>query len=149
MGYIYMHVADQVRLVQHTTTACLPIKVDRNQNRTDSSSNKYYLSFCDKPSSITLLLWRHWKQQSCGLHGAKWSKRCSIIIFWCPVSLRFLLLSYICMFFPVTGMNTWMNNWQRNDWTTASGGEVKNRADFERLNHASQGMNVTYVSELT
>ena len=52
------------------------------------------------------------------------------------------------MFFPVTGMNTWMNNWQRNDWTTASGGEVKNRADFERLNHASQGMNVTYVSEL-
>ena len=54
-----------------------------------------------------------------------------------------------CVFFPVTGMNTWMNNWQRNDWTTASGGEVKNRADFERLNHASQGMNVTYVSEST
>ena len=79
----------------------------------------------------------------------QWSKRCVIIIFWCPVFLGFLLLSYICMLISVTGMNTWMNNWQRNDWTTASGGEVKNRADFERLNHASQGMNVTYVSELT
>uniref|UniRef100_T1JJN0 ribonuclease H n=1 Tax=Strigamia maritima TaxID=126957 RepID=T1JJN0_STRMM len=46
--------------------------------------------------------------------------------------------------FLVKSQTKWMDNWQRNDWKTASGGPVKNRADFEELNDVSRGINVTY-----
>lgn len=45
----------------------------------------------------------------------------------------------------MAGATKWMDGWKSNGWRTSTGGEVKNRADFERLNEASKGMNVKWV----
>uniref|UniRef100_T1JD66 ribonuclease H n=1 Tax=Strigamia maritima TaxID=126957 RepID=T1JD66_STRMM len=46
--------------------------------------------------------------------------------------------------FLIDSTTKWMDKWEQNDWRTASGGHVKNRADFEALNDASSGMRVNY-----
>ena len=48
--------------------------------------------------------------------------------------------------FVQKGATQWMPNWKQNGWQTSSGRPVANRGDWERLDRASSGMNVTYVS---
>ncbi|XP_037669123.1 ribonuclease H1-like isoform X2 [Choloepus didactylus] len=46
--------------------------------------------------------------------------------------------------FVVRGMTEWIDNWKENGWKTASGRDVVNRADFERIDQASQGMDIQW-----
>ncbi|GLV45598.1 ribonuclease H1 [Carabus blaptoides fortunei] len=42
--------------------------------------------------------------------------------------------------FVVKSMNEWMPNWKNNGWKTSSGNPVKNRTEFQELDHAVRGM---------
>ncbi|XP_063771545.1 ribonuclease H1-like isoform X2 [Pseudophryne corroboree] len=46
--------------------------------------------------------------------------------------------------FTINGATKWTSNWKDNGWKTASGGEVKNREDFEKLDHLSHGIDVNW-----
>ena len=39
----------------------------------------------------------------------------------------------------------WIKSWQRNGWKTANGGDVKNKADIERLSNLCRRIDVTWV----
>ncbi|CAN7945673.1 unnamed protein product, partial [Ixodes hexagonus] len=49
--------------------------------------------------------------------------------------------------FLVKSTTKWMDNWTRNGWKTSTGETVKNKEDFQQLQRASEGLNVTYVSQ--
>lgn len=46
--------------------------------------------------------------------------------------------------FLIRSVTEWMPKWKENGWKLSTGGNVKNRADFEKLDELSAGMNVTY-----
>ncbi|KAG0418128.1 hypothetical protein HPB47_005103 [Ixodes persulcatus] len=47
--------------------------------------------------------------------------------------------------FLVKSTTQWMGNWQQNGWKTSTGETVKNKADFQDLQRASEGLNVTWI----
>ncbi|XP_007946321.1 ribonuclease H1-like [Orycteropus afer afer] len=46
--------------------------------------------------------------------------------------------------FVIKGMTQWIGNWKQNGWKTASGRDVVNRSDFEKIDQASQGMDIQW-----
>ncbi|KAM9200923.1 ribonuclease H1-like [Dugong dugon] len=46
--------------------------------------------------------------------------------------------------FVIRGVTEWMGNWKQNGWKTASGRDVVNRSDFEKIDQASRGMDIQW-----
>ncbi|KAM4695199.1 ribonuclease H1-like [Discoglossus pictus] len=46
--------------------------------------------------------------------------------------------------FTTKGMTEWVPRWKENGWKTIDGRDVINRQDFERLDQACEGMDVTW-----
>ncbi|XP_049758568.1 ribonuclease H1-like [Elephas maximus indicus] len=46
--------------------------------------------------------------------------------------------------FVVKGVTEWMPNWKQNGWKTVTGKDVVNRSDFEKIDQASQGMDIQW-----
>ncbi|XP_045150212.1 ribonuclease H1-like [Echinops telfairi] len=46
--------------------------------------------------------------------------------------------------FVIKGATEWVDKWKQNGWKTASGGDVVNRSDFEKIDQASQGMAIQW-----
>ncbi|XP_077009178.1 ribonuclease H1-like [Tamandua tetradactyla] len=47
--------------------------------------------------------------------------------------------------FVIKGMTEWIGNWKDNGWKTASGRDVVNKAEFQKIDQASQGMDIKWV----
>ncbi|XP_069462129.1 ribonuclease H1-like [Ambystoma mexicanum] len=46
--------------------------------------------------------------------------------------------------FTINGITKWVPTWKNNDWTLSTGGTVKNKQDFEKLDKLSRGMDITW-----
>ncbi|KAM4695166.1 ribonuclease H1-like [Discoglossus pictus] len=46
--------------------------------------------------------------------------------------------------FTTKGMTEWVPRWKENGWKTIDGRDVINREDFERLDQACEGMDITW-----
>ena len=44
-------------------------------------------------------------------------------------------------------MTQWISGWKKKGWVTAAGTAVINKEDFQELEEASKGINITYVSQ--
>ncbi|XP_061425145.1 ribonuclease H1 [Lethenteron reissneri] len=46
--------------------------------------------------------------------------------------------------FTIDGATKWVNTWKQNGWKTVTGEPVKNKAEFQKLDRLSQGIDVTW-----
>ncbi|KAM3932594.1 ribonuclease H1 [Leptodactylus fuscus] len=47
--------------------------------------------------------------------------------------------------YTVKGMTEWMPRWKENGWKTYDGGDVVNKEEFQRLDRACEGLDVTWT----
>lgn len=50
--------------------------------------------------------------------------------------------------FTINCVTKWLNKWRRNGWKLATGEDVKNREDLEKLDKAIQGVEIKWVRAL-
>ncbi|XP_043926370.1 ribonuclease H1 [Protopterus annectens] len=55
------------------------------------------------------------------------------------------LVIYTDSKFTINGATKWVESWKRKDWKLSTGKPVINREDFERLDRAKEGMDITWM----
>ncbi|KAJ8274980.1 hypothetical protein COCON_G00096050 [Conger conger] len=55
------------------------------------------------------------------------------------------LVLYTDSKFTINGITSWVKSWKANGWKRASGGEIINKDDFEKLDKLNQELNVVWL----
>ncbi|KAG2468634.1 RNH1 Ribonuclease, partial [Polypterus senegalus] len=54
------------------------------------------------------------------------------------------IVLYTDSMFTINGITKWIKKWKTNGWKLNSGGSVTNKDDFQKLDKATEGMQITW-----
>ncbi|XP_039604776.1 ribonuclease H1 [Polypterus senegalus] len=55
------------------------------------------------------------------------------------------IVLYTDSMFTINGITKWIKKWKTNGWKLNSGGSVTNKDDFQKLDKATEGMQITWI----